>query len=72
MTPNRLSPAGAQFTHNGQVWQISVTAWCGVWRVIIECEGRKVEQRVFVRSRPANKIVEQVILEKFGKEYGLC
>jgi len=37
MTPFRLSPAHAGFTHNGEVWDISVVAWCGVWRVIVEC-----------------------------------
>jgi hypothetical protein len=68
---SKPAPCHAGFTHNGQQWDITVSLWCGVYRVIIECDGKQVEKRVYAPTREMNIVVGDVIKEMFGKEYGL-
>ncbi len=44
MTQNRHRPAPshAGFTHDGKQWDVTVSPWCGVYRVVIECESIQI------------------------------
>lgn len=68
---NTPVPCSAQFTHQGQQWKVTCSLYCGVYRVIVQCEGIEVDKRIIAPTREMNVVVGDVILEMFGKEYGL-
>jgi hypothetical protein len=68
---HKPTPCHAGFTHNGQQWDITCSLWCGLYRVIIECEGEQVGKRTFAPTREMIIVVGDVIIDIFGTEYGL-
>lgn len=67
----RLTPSHARFSHDKQTWDIRAIPSKRVWIVTVECEGKLVESFERERTQPANEVVKQVILDRFGEDYGL-
>jgi hypothetical protein len=67
----RFTPSSAQFTHDHEQWTIKATPSDGVWLVTVECAGELVETFDCEQTKPAHEVVKQVILDRFGEEYGL-